>query len=421
MIFHAGPRYNIETMQGDHISRVIFEYASRIGDARETGANLQLNADMARSLVGADRCSIWLIDRKANELWTKVAHGVDELRIPMGQGLVGASIESNETIVVNDTSQDPRFLNPVGAYQTVSVLVIPLRSSDGSVIGALQALNKPGGFAQEDVDLLALAANYSASAIENQRLRLEAESARLMMRELEIARDVQQRLFPETNPQYPTLDCTASCRAAKSVGGDYYDFIPMSDGGLFFTLGDVSGKGIAAAVLMASIQASIRSQVITPPVSLAQLVGSFNLAVASFSRSERYSTLFCGYFDPTHRKLTYVNAGQVEPMLLRAATGKVERLTTGGPPVGLLSFSMYSQEEISFEAGDILLCYSDGVSESTNMADEMWDDVEVRHLLEASAGRTAVEIQKIIVDAADAFAGEAEQADDLTVMVIRGI
>jgi serine phosphatase RsbU (regulator of sigma subunit) len=116
-----------------------------------------------------------------------------------------------------------------------------------------------------------------------------------------------------------------------------------------------------------------------------------------------------------------VNAGQVEPMLLRAATGKVERLTTGGPPVGLLSFSMYSQEEVAFEAGDILLCYSDGISESTNMADEMWDDVEVRHLLEASGGRSAVEIQKIIIDAADAFAGEAEQADDLTVMVIRGI
>ncbi len=251
-------------------------------------------------------------------------------------------------------------------------------------------------------------------------MRLDAEAARLMMRELEIARDVQQRLFPETNPQFPTLDCSACCRAAKSVGGDYYDFIDMSGGGLFFTLGDVSGKGIAAAVLMASIQASIRSQVMTPPASLSQLMGSFNLAVASFSRSERYSTLFCGYFDPAHRKLTYVNAGQVEPMLLRASTGKVERLSTGGPPVGLLSFAQYSQEEIAFEAGDILLCYSDGISESTNLAGEMWDDVEVRHLLEASGSLKAIDIQQRIIEAADLFAGEAEQADDLTVMVIRG-
>ena len=408
-------------MQGEHISRVIFNYATKIGDARETGANLQLNADMARDLVGADRCSIWLIDRKAGELWTMVAHGVPPLRISMGQGLVGACIDSNQSIVVNDTSQDPRFFHTPGSYETRSLLVIPLRSSDGAVIGALQALNKAGGFSSEDVDLLGLAASYSASAIENQRLRLEAESARLMMRELEIARDVQQRLFPEKHPTLPGLDCTASCRAAKSVGGDYYDFIPMSDGGLFFTLGDVSGKGIAAAVLMASIQASIRTQVMTPPPSLSQLMGRFNKAVESFSRSERYSTLFCGQFDSTMRKLSYVNAGQVEPMLLRAATGKVERLSDGGPPVGLLSFAQYVHGELTLETGDILLCYSDGISESTNLADEMWDDVEVRHLLEASLQLSAAEIEQRIIAAADAFAGDAEQADDLTVMVLKAI
>ncbi len=312
-------------MHGDHISRVIFDYATRIGDSRETGATLQLNADMARDLAGADRCSIWLMDRKANELWTRVALGGDDIRFPMGQVLVGAASAGNETIVVNDASQDPRFLHNVGGYVTKSVLVIPLRSSDGSAIGALQALNKPGGFSPEDVDLLALAANYSASAIENQRLRLEAETARLMLRELEIAREVQQRLFPEVSPVFANLECAASCRAAKSVGGDYYDFIQLPDGGLFFTLGDISGKGMAAAVLMASIQAAIRSQVLRGMDHLATLMSIFNKAVSSFSRSERYSTLVCGQLDPTLRQLTYSNAGQVEPMLLRARTGQVER------------------------------------------------------------------------------------------------
>ncbi len=407
-------------MQADHISRVIFNYASKISDVRETAANLRLNADMARDLVGADRCSIWLIDAKSNELWTMVAHGASELRIPKGHGLVGAAIAANESILVNDTSQDPRFLQAVsGAYETKSLLVIPLRSSDGAVIGALQALNKPGGFTADDVDLLGLAATYSASAIETQRLRAEAEPARLMMRELEIARDVQQRLFPEVNPVFPHLETSASCRAAKSVGGDYYDFIEMSDGGLFFTLGDVSGKGIAAAVLMASIQASIRSQVFNPPASLAQLVGVFNKAVASFSRSERYSTLFCGQLDPTLRRLTYVNAGQAEPMLLRAATGQIERLSTGGPPVGLLSFSMYSQGEVTLAEGDILLLYSDGISEAENEAGDMWDDLEVRRLLQASPHRSAKEIHHGVIAAADAFAGAAEQSDDMTVMVLK--
>ncbi len=408
-------------MRGDHISRVIFDYASRISSARETGATLQLNADMARDLVAADRCSIWLIDRRTNELWTRVAHGVDEIRIPLGHGLVGAAIAANDTILVNDALNDPRVLQNIGGYQTRSLLVIPLRSSDGAAIGALQALNKPGGFSAEDVDLLALAANYSASAIENQRLRSEAESARLMMRELEIARDVQQRLFPAQPPHFPALACAASCRAASSVGGDYYDFIPLPDGGLFFTLGDVSGKGIAAAVLMASIQASIRAQVLNPPPTLAQLMSIFNKAVSSFSRSERYSTLFCGQLDPTFRRLTYSNAGQVEPLLRRAATGEVERLSVGGPPVGLLDGIPYSEATIDFHPGDILLCFSDGVSEATNEAGQMWDVSAVRRLLLDSGHLSAADLHNEIIAATDAFAGAAEQADDLTVLVLKSL
>lgn len=411
-------------MQGDRISRVIFEYATQISGARETGATLRLNADMARNLVGADRCSIWLIDNKSNELWTMVAHGVPELRIPLGHGIVGASISSNETILVNDTATDPRFLqlaSSSGGYQTKSLLVIPLRSSEGKVIGALQALNKEGGFTEEDVNLLGLAATYSASAIETQRLRLEAESARLMMRELEIAQDVQQRLFPEENPQIAQLNIAAYCRPAKSVGGDYYDFVMMSNGGLFFSLGDVSGKGMGAAVLMASIQASIRPQVFDPPASLASLVGVFNKAVASFSRSERYSTLFCGFFDPSFRQLTYVNAGQVDPLLLRAGSDQIERLSTGGPPVGLLSFSMYSAETITLAPDDVILLFSDGISEATNEQGDMWDDVEVRKILKATRHQSAAEIQAAVVQGADAFAGAADQADDMTLMVLKAV
>lgn len=409
-------------MQGDRISRVIFEYATQIEGARETGATLRLNAGMARDLVDADRCSIWLIDSKANELWTMVAHGVPELRIPLGHGIVGAAIANNETILVNDAAADPRFLqlaSSAGGYQTKSLLVIPLRSSDGKVIGALQALNKPGGFTEEDVNLLGLAATYSASAIETQRLRQEAEAARLILRELEIAQDVQQRLFPEHTPELAPLDIAAYCRPAKSVGGDYYDFVEMSDGGLFFTLGDVSGKGMGAAVLMASIQASIRSQVFDRPASLPNLVGVFNKAVASFSRSERYSTLFCGFFDPTFRHLTYVNAGQVDPLLLRQDSGELQRLDIGGPPVGLLSFSMYSAGTLTLHPGDTILLFSDGISEATNENGDMWDDREVRQILKAKHTLAAQEILEAVVQGADQFAGAAEQADDMTLMVLK--
>jgi sigma-B regulation protein RsbU (phosphoserine phosphatase) len=411
-------------MQRDEqISRVIFTYATRIGEARDTDAILKLNADMARDLVGADRCSIWLIDRKNQQLWTKVAHGMDEIRIPMGQGIAGACIEGNETIVVNDTSQDARFfrISGQGGYQTTSVLAMPLHGSDGEVIGALQALNKPGGFTVEDVNLLGLAAAYSASALESQWLRIEAEAARLVMRELEIARTVQERLFPQDPPVLKGLDYAATCRPAKTVGGDYYDFIAMPGDSLFFTLGDVSGKGIAAAVLMASIQASIRSQVLTPPESFAELMAKFNLAVYSFSMQQKYSTLFCGMLDGDTRRFRYANAGQVSPMLWHASTGKFERLTRGGPPVGLLTFSTYEDGEALLEPGDTLLCYSDGISEATNENGDMWEEDAVEEILRGSSDASASELVERLISAADAFAGAAEQADDMTVVVIKAL
>ncbi|WP_321472476.1 SpoIIE family protein phosphatase [uncultured Paludibaculum sp.] len=410
--------------QADRISRVIFEYAARIGGAQDTGALLQLNADMARDLAGADRCSIWLVDATAREIWTKVAHGTSTLRIPLSHGLVGACIDSNESIVVNDTSSDPRFLGRVdekSGYATQSVLVLPLRGADGRVIGALQALNKPGGFDQSDVDLLSLAASYSASALEGQQLRAEAEQVRLLLKELEIARSVQQRLLPQKLPALPGLEFQAYCRPAKFVGGDYYDFVDLPGERLFFTLGDVSGKGIAAAVLMASIQAAIRSQMLHPPEALSDLVNDFNKAVYSFSTSDKYSTLFCAHLDPSSRRMTFVNAGGCPPMLLRAATGRVERLDAGGCPVGLLGFSRYQQAEVQLESGDVLLCFSDGISEATNAAEAIWEESELEQILRGVGSASVQAIVESVVAAADAFTGDAEQADDMTVVVMKAL
>ncbi len=328
-------------MQSEHIARVIFDYAGKIGNVSDTAHFLQLNADMARDLVGADRCSIWLVDTVKRELWTTVAHGLAEhglreLRIPCGQGIVGAAIEGKESIVVNDAASDPRFMRNAapGGYVTRSLLVIPLRGPGGAVIGALQAINKPDGFSSEDVELLALAANSVANALETQRLRAEAESAKLLQKEIDIASNVQRRLLPQNPPKLEGIEYAAFCRPAKGVGGDYYDFIPMTDGGLIITLGDVSGKGIAAAVLMASIQASIRSQAVNPPESMATLMAQFNRAIFSFSTADKYSTLFIARLDSTRRKLTYVNAGQVRPLLIRACNGRTEELAAGGMPVG---------------------------------------------------------------------------------------
>ncbi len=408
-------------MQADHISRVVFEYAGRIGAARDTHDFLKLNADMARDLVGADRCSVWLVDRKREQLWTTVAHGVDEIRIPMGTGIVGATVSGDETILVNDTENDPRFMkNAAGGYQTKSLLSIPLRGSDGVVIGVLQALNKPDGFLPEDSELLGLAAAYAANSLEAQRNREAAEGARLLQKEIDIASNVQRKLFPQVLPKVDGLDYAAFCRPAKGVGGDYYDFIAMPDGGMILTLGDVSGKGIAAAVLMASIQASIRAKVVEPPASLANLIDGFNKAIYSFSTSDKYSTLFVAQVDSTGRKVRYVTAGQEPPVLLRA-NGSVESLSIGGMPVGLVPFAKYEQGEVELGVGDVILICSDGVTEAMNPDEEMLDGEAVEQLVRDHAALSANEVTLKVIEAVDRFANGAPQSDDITITVLRAV
>jgi phosphoserine phosphatase RsbU/P len=405
------PRYDAE-----RITEVIFRYASRIGAEQDTDKLLQLNADMARDLSGADRCSLWLRDEKQKELWTKVAHGTKEIRIPEGTGLVGACVHSGEPLVVNDVHSDPRFFQKVDSssgYVTNSVLVIPLRGAIGAVIGALQVLNKPDGFSAADLEILGLAASYAASAVETQQLQRQAEAARLLYRELEIARGVQQKLLPQTFPPVPGIQYAGVCRAAKFVGGDYYDFGHLEDNSFALTLGDVSGKGVAAAVLMASIHASLRAQLLSPSTTLARRLSNLNAAIYASTPPDKYSTLFCAVIDPSRREMTYVNAGQVKPMLIRR--GQVLHLEESGVPIGLLPAIQYEQASVQLEPGDLIICVSDGISEAENATGEFWEESGVEAV---AAACTGVDVVSRLVQGADHFAAGHEQSDDMTVIAV---
>lgn len=400
----------------ERLYRVIFQYATLIGSEPDASRLLALNADMARDLAGADRCSIWLVDEQKCELWTQVAHGSGEIRVPLGHGLVGACVKANEPVLVKDAANDPRFFQKVddkSGYVTRSVLVMPLHGSGGRVIGALQLLNKPGGFSEVDVQLLGIAAGYSASTIEGQRLRREAEDARLVYRELEIAREVQRKLFPQNLPPVAGIEYDGFCRPARQVGGDYYDFLSLSDGSFAFTLGDVSGKGIAAAMLMASIQSTLRSQLLQPSQSLATLMSAFNSVVYSSSLADKYSTLVCCRISADRRRLTYVNAGHIQPILVRR--GSVTRLIEGGVPVGLLPAYTFSDASVELQPGDLIVCMSDGISEAMNAADEFWEEAQAEKL---AAACTGTEVIQTLVHGADEFAAGAEQADDMTIVAV---
>jgi len=316
--------------QAERTIRAIFEHAARISREQEIDELVRLNADFARDLIEADRCSLWLIDEKKNELWTKIAHGVPTLHIPLGEGLIGACIRDNQVLLVNNAGEDPRLLRSVDSssgYRTEQVLCVPLRA-EGRVIGALQLLNKPSGFTETDAGLLGLLGHFAASAIDSEWLRREAEGARLMKRELDLARDVQARMLPDRPTGLDRLECVGFCRPARSIGGDYYDLIPFPDGQFALTLGDVAGKGIPAAVMMASIQTLLRSLLKQSVNDLAAALAALNSALFETSTSERYSTLLCGVISSDRKCFSYVNAGHIAPLLIHA-DGRLERLMEG--------------------------------------------------------------------------------------------
>ena len=238
-------------------------------------------------------------------------------------------------------------------------------------------------------------------------------------RELEIAREVQEHLFPQRLPPAAGLDYCGECRPAREVGGDYYDFLELSDGRLGIAIGDASGKGVGAALMMASLEASLRALALVVP-DPADLMGRVNTLVCQASATNHYATLFYAAYDPATHRLTYVNAGHNPPVVLRNCDGacRVLRLETGGPVIGLLP-QVYQRGVFSLELGDLVVLFTDGVSESMNVRDEEWGEERLIDLAKTCHGLPAREVMKRILAAAQAFAGGAPQHDDMTLIVLR--
>ncbi len=238
-------------------------------------------------------------------------------------------------------------------------------------------------------------------------------------RELEIAREVQERLFPQRLPAIPGLDYFGRCRPAREIGGDYYDFLELPEGRLGIAIGDVSGKGIGAALLMASLEASLRGQALVA-CDLAELMNRVNSLVLDASSANRYATLFYAAYDPRGRRLSYVNAGHNPPVILRKSdTGfRVFRLENGGPVVGLLR-ERYRQESFALESGDLMVLFTDGISESMNAREEEWGEERLIEFAKTCHGLPAFEAMTRIMAAAEAFAAGASQHDDMTLVVLR--
>ncbi|MGB6683423.1 MAG: SpoIIE family protein phosphatase [Candidatus Acidiferrum sp.] len=316
----------------------------------------------------------------------------------------------------NLASLQPQLLLPLMAKQNLLGII------------SLGEKRSEAPYSSTDIRLLKSVATQTALALSNAELTsaiaVEIGRREKLNREIEIAREVQERLFPQRLPEIAGLDYFGFCRTALGVGGDYYDFLALPDGKLGVALGDVSGKGIAAALTMASLQASLRADAMRAGNDIASLITRVNAMLYDASTEDRYATLFYAQFDPATHRLSYVNAGHCPPILLRAhaRNGAAERLNqAGGTVVGLLPECAYEQAEVTLAPGDLLVIYTDGFSEAMNPNLEEWGDKRLLEAVSNCNGLPAKDSIAKIMKAADAFASVAPQSDDMTLVILRAL
>lgn len=253
------------------------------------------------------------------------------------------------------------------------------------------------------------------------RVRDSLDQTAVFRREFRQAEETQARLFPRTPPTLKSLQYAGVCRPVQSVGGDYYDFLPLGEETLGIALADVSGKGVSAALLMAGVQGRLQSLAADHSDRLPELASKLNRALCAVTDSNRFVSFFYGVYRGAERRLDYVNAGHLPPFWRQAATGKVSRLQPGGPVLGILQQAEFQQGSLEFAAGDLMLLFTDGVSESMNTAGEEFGEERLGRLFAEAAPLSSEAISQRITEAVQGFRGGSEAQDDLTLIVAKGV
>jgi len=304
-------------------------------------------------------------------------------------------------------------------------VALPLTARDellGTIVLGTKRSEEP--YSRMELDVLETVGSQAGLALDNSRLATslaqEAAQRERLNREIEIAREVQQTLLPQDGPNVPGIEYAGICRPALGVGGDYYDFLQLPRGRFGFAIGDVSGKGVAAALLMASLQASLRSQTLDASDDIASIVSRMNRLLFEATAPNRYATFFYAQYDPSSRKLSWVNAGHNAPMFFH--NDSIRRLDEGGPVIGLLPDMEYVQGSTVLSCGDLILAFTDGISESMNSQDEEWGETRLcTAIASCGDGLPIPALLNTLLSCADAHAAGAPQHDDMTLVAIRAL
>ncbi len=376
-----------------------------------------------KQLIPYDAAGVFIFDPS-----TGLLHGYETVGYPESlahagplhccEGIVGHVLHTSRGRVVPDVTMDPYYIQV--RAETRSELAAPLIGSGGKTIGVINLeSDKPNAYNEADLELLTLFANVVAIAIEKAHLHQEMLEKRRLESELRIARQVMEALMPSQAPTVTHFEIFGRMIPSAEVGGDYYDFIDVADGRLGVVIADVSGKGVPAALIMATFRASLHA-LLGNDFALRAVFSRLNRLLLEITRDRHFVTAFYGELDAEGRRMFYLNAGHNPPLLIREGE-PVKLLSTGGIPLGILKNATFSEDIVYFLPGDSLILYTDGVTEAENAEGEPYGVHRLEQVVRRNLRHSAAELCEAIIEDVRQHAEADARSDDLTVVVIRAV
>jgi len=383
---------------------------------------LDLTLDFASRAVPARRGVLMLRNADSSQLQPEAIRafggGVRKSPIPISRSIVNAVFESKASLLTRDAQLDERF----GSSESVleddvhSAICTPLWS-EKRVVGLIyldRGMNQEP-FTKEDLCLLSSLANMAALKIENARLFEEALEKRALEEQLSLASEIQKGLLPRGYPEASGCDLAAFQIPCFQVGGDYYDFFPLEGGRFGLAIGDVSGKGLGPSLLMATLRAFFCSQ-LRLGRSLPELFNDLSSFISESSNYGTFITFFYGELDPATGSLRFANAGHNAPIIIGRGA---KHLPATGLPLGIFPERGYEESETRLEAGEVLVLYTDGVTERRNREDDEFGESRLRDVVEGARGLSAQEILDTLQTSIKDFGGQTMLQDDMTLVILR--
>ena len=399
---------------------VLFEVTKALSAPLDLDEVIEAIFRSLRQVVDFDAAAIYLVnpqtlalERVADQGYPAGAEEAFGLRV--GVGLVGWVAKTGEAVIVPDVRKDPRYV--AARLTTRSELAAPL-VVEGRTIGVFNLeSDHDDAFHEGHLELVTAFASHAAVAVERALLTRALLERRRFEKELAIAREIQLSFLPKSAPQIPGFDLAGAARPHAEVGGDYYDFIHVTDSRLGLAIADSAGKGIPAALLMAGFRMSLLAE-IRNEFAIRAVMRKVNSLLYESTERDKFVTAFYGVLDYKNRALVFSNAGHNPPLVVRE-DGEIEWLLEGGVALGVLPDAQYEERPLALRYGDLLLLYTDGVSEAESPSGEQYGQRRLEQTLVRLRHLPAQEILNAVVEDVLAWAGARGQHDDLTLMVVK--